>query len=172
MSEPEFSRVVRAYPQPPKTLRITADEAERAALAERFGIGAIGSLSADLTFAAEGDAIAAKGRLVAELTQNCAVSGDDFPTLVDEPLDFRFVPAGSLEVCDEEVEFDSSQADEIDFEGDSFDLGETVAQSLGLAIDPYAEGPGADEARREAGIVDESAPRGSLADALARLSKN
>jgi uncharacterized metal-binding protein YceD (DUF177 family) len=172
MSEPELSRIIRAHPHPHSTLTLTADESERRALADRFGIVAIGSLSAELALASDADAITAKGRLTADVMQNCAVSGEDFPTRIDETLDLRFVPAGALETNGEEVEFDSSQADEIEFAGDSFDLGEAVAQSLGLAIDPYAEGPGADEARRAAGLVDEDTPQGPLAEALARLTKN
>ena len=63
--------------------------------------------------------------------------------------------------------------DEIEYEGDSFDLGEAIAQTLGLAIDPYREGPDADSARRESGIQsDESIqPSGPLAEALAALKK-
>ena len=38
-----------------------------------------------------------------------------------------------------------------------FDLGEAVAQDLALAIDPYAVGPGAERARKEAGLLDEAA---------------
>ena len=49
------------------------------------------------------------------------------------------------------------------------DPGEAVAQSLALAIDPFAEGPGAEEARRRAGILSESAA-GPFA-ALAALKK-
>ena len=48
------------------------------------------------------------------------------------------------------------------------DLGEAVAQSFGLALDPYATGPDAETTRRDAGIVAESAPSGPFA-ALAAL---
>jgi len=172
MSEPEFSRIVRVHPQPPESLTIAADEPEREALARRFGVEAISALSASVAFAQDGETIAAKGRLSADLIQNCAVSGDDFPTRIDEPLDLRFVPEGSLAAGEDEIDFDSSQADEVEFAGDSFDLGEAVAQSLGLAVDPYAEGPGAEEARRAAGLTDDSAPRGPLADLLQGLKRD
>mgnify|MGYP006139369497 CR=1 FL=1 len=60
----------------------------------------------------------------------------------------RFVPEGSIEVADdEEIELASDSPDEIEFDGESFDVGEAVAQSLGLAINPYAEGPRADAVR-------------------------
>ena len=57
---------------------------------------------------------------------------------------------------------------EIAFEGDDIDLGEAVAETLGLAIDPYARGPDAEAARRAAGLSDEDAPTGPFA-ALAAL---
>ena len=172
MSAPEFSRMVRARPHPPETLAIAADATERAALTARFEVAAIDSLSAEVAFAPDGDAIVATGRLTARLVQTCAVSGDDFPTRIDEPLDLRFVPAGTLAHTEEEIELASDSPDEIEFDGDSFDLGEAVAQTLGLAIDPYAEGPDADAVRREAGIGDDTAPRGPLADLLAGLKRD
>ena len=53
-------------------------------------------------------------------------------------------------------------------------LGEAIAQTLALAIDPYREGPDADEARKKAGIVsdEDHAPSGPLAEALAGLKKD
>lgn len=172
MSDPEFSRMVRTRPQPPERLSITAEADERAALAQRLGVIAIESLVAEVAFEPDGQAIAAKGLVTADLVQNCAVSGDDFPTRIDERLDLRFVPAGTIPATDDEIELASDAPDEIEFDGETFDLGEAVAQSLGLAIDPYAESPNADEFRRAAGILDESAPRGPLAEALAKLTKN
>ena len=49
-----------------------------------------------------------------------------------------------------------------------------MAQTLALAIDPYREGPDADEARKKAGIVsdEDHAPSGPLAEALAGLKKD
>lgn len=173
MSEqPEFSRMVRSRPHPPETLTITANADERTALAKRFGVIGIDALSADLSLTPDGDGVAAKGRMSAELVQNCAVSGEDFATRIEEPLDLRFVPAGSIETSEDEIELASDAADEIEFDGDSFDLGEAIAQSLGLAIDPYAEGPGADEARSAAGLTDDAAPRGPLADLLEGLERS
>ena len=95
---------------------------------------------------------------------------------VTEPLALRFVPAESMPdyAPDEEVELDTEDLDEIPYEGDVFDLGEAIAQTLALAIDPYREGPGADEARRKAGIAsdEDQAPSGPLAEALAALRKD
>ncbi len=164
--------MVKLRPQPPERLRFIAEEAERAALARRFGIPEVRSLVAELAFDPDGDRVTATGKLAAELLQTCSVSGEDFPVRIDEALDLLFVPAGSLDAGeDEEVELDSDGPDEIEYEGETIDAGEAVAQSLGLAIDPYAEGPKAEAVRRETGITDDTAPRGPLAEALAKLSK-
>lgn len=173
MSAPELSRPIklRAIKHDPVT--VEASEAERAALARRFGITSIESLRAVVTLDPDGRRIAAKGRLTAAITQACAVSGEDFPVQVDEPLEIVFVPAEPAEAVhfDEEIELEGDALDEIEYEGDAFDLGEAIAQSLALAIDPYAEGPGADAARARAGIVTDDTPRGPLAEALAALKK-
>lgn len=171
MNALEFSRTVKVRPQPPQQLTVTADAGERDALAARFGICGIDALTAELTFEPDGEALRVRGRMIADLVQTCAISGDDFPTRIDERLDLRFVPLGSIAPSEDEIELASDSPDDIEFEGKSFDLGEAVAQSLGLAIDPYAEGPGADQVRREAGIVDDSITRGPLADLLEGLKK-
>ena len=68
-----------------------------------------------------------------------------------------------------EIELEAEDLDEIEYAGEKFDLGEAIAQSLALAIDPYAEGPNAEEARKKAGIELDDAPRGPLAEALKGL---
>lgn len=171
MNPPEFSRLVRIRPTPPERLHINATGAECKALAERFGIVAIGSLKADVALQTDGAAIAATGTLTAEIVQTCAVSRDLFTACIEEPIALRFVPGVRPSPTDEERELSADEPDEIEFEGESFDLGEAVAQSLGLGIDPYAEGPGADSARKEAGIADDNAPLGPLAEALAQLKR-
>ena len=169
MTDPEFSRLVRARPSPPPRAAIEADEAERAALAARFGVSAIKALRAELTFEPDGGAVEATGTLSAEVMQTCAVSIEDFAVRIEEPLHLRFVPEVRAVDPDDEAELPGDEPDEIEFTGDSFDLGEAVAQTLGLAIDPYAEGPNADAVRKEAGLVAEGEADGPLADLLRGL---
>jgi uncharacterized metal-binding protein YceD (DUF177 family) len=171
MSAAEFTRIVKVRPHPPQSITLEADAAERAALAERVGVTAIEDLRAEVQFAPAGEAIAATGTLAADVIQPCAVSGEDFAVRVNEPLHLRFVRALTPVASDEEIELADDEPDEIEFDGETIDVGEAVAQSLALAIDPYAVGPDADAARRAAGIEDESAPRGPLAEALAALRK-
>lgn len=176
MSDPELSRMIKVRPLPGEVIVIEASEAERAALATRFGISAVEALRAEVTLEAKPKAIRASGRLTAAIMQPCAVSGEDFAVAIDEPLDLRFVEANTRPTpsADEdiEIELEADDCDEIEYSGEMFDLGEAVAQSLGLAIDPYAEGPGADAARKAAGIVQEGEQLGPLADMLAALRKD
>jgi len=106
--------------------------------------------------------------LWADIVQTCAVTGDDLPVAIEEPLALRFVPEAP--VTDEEIELEEEELDEIPYTGSSFDLGEAVAQSLALAIDPFATGPDADRVRKEKGLLDEGAS-GPFA-ALAALKKD
>lgn len=134
---------------------LEANEAERTALAERFGLVAILRLEADVELVADGAAVEAKGTLSADIVQVCAVTGDDLPVAIREQLVFRFVPEGAPAAPDEEIELDAAELDEIPYEGSAFDLGEAVAESVALAIDPYAAGPNADAVRKEAGLMGE-----------------
>ena len=176
MSAPELSRPVKPRALPAGPLTVDAGETERAALAARFGVTAIPALTATVDFGTKDDAVLAEGTWAATITQPCAVTREELSYDVIEPLMLRFVPAGSVPdyAPDEEIELDAEDLDQIEYEGDAFDLGEAIAQTLALAIDPYREGPGAEEARRKAGIVsdEEQAPSGPLAEALAALKKN
>ena len=171
----ELERLVKAKGLPAEPVVVEADEAERAALAVRFGLSRIDHLRAVVELEQRPRAVRASGTLGAAFLQPCAVSGEDFETQVEEPIDLRFVEAGADERLldeDAEIELTSDDCDEIEYSGDTFDLGEAVAQTLGLAIDPYAEGPGAEEARAKAGIVIEGEQEGPLAAALMALKKD
>lgn len=170
----ELERLIKVKGLPGEAVIIDADEAERAALASRFGLTRIDHLRAVVELEHRPNAIRATGTLTASYLQPCAISGEDFAVEVEEPLDLRFVEAGAGDPAvdeDAEIELEADDCDEIDYTGDAFDLGEAVAQTLGLAIDPYAEGPQADEARAKAGIVKEGEQNGPLAAALLALKK-
>lgn len=165
--------MIKARPLPADPVVIEASAEERAALAARFGLGAVESLRAQIALEQRPRAIRATGRLTAAIMQPCAISGEDFPVTIDEPVDLRFIEENQRPASPaEEMELEADDCDEIAFTGDMFDLGEAVAQTLGLAIDPYAEGPGADAARKAAGIVQEGEQMGPLADLLAGLKKD
>lgn len=162
---PEFSRLidVRGLPSGPLTLEANADE--RAALAKRIGIEAVDLLTAEVTIEPVSGAIAVAGRVDAAIVQHCAISNEPFPTRISEQMELRFIQGITPHKPDEELEIDADACDEIEFEGTQFDLGEQVAQTLALAIDPYATGPNAERVRQEAGLADEatSGPFAALA---------
>lgn len=168
MSAGELERIVKLDRLPAAPLAIEADAGERAALARRFGLPAVHALRASVSLTPDGDAVEARGRIEARFDQHCAIADEPFGNSLDEPLAIRFVRAMAPGSEDEAIEFASEEADEIEYDGAAIDLGEAVAQSFGLAIDPYATGPTAETVRREAGIVDENAPSGPFA-ALAAL---
>lgn len=165
----EFSRSVdlRQPMLEPEHLQATPDEC--AALAKRFGLVAVDRLTADVGLSHEGDALRAKGSFKADVIQICAISGEELPVRIAEQIDLRFVAAGTAKSADEEVELALEELDEIEFSGTAIDLGEAVAQSLALAIDPFAAGPEAERVR-DAGLVIDKAAAGPFA-ALAKLTK-
>ena len=153
MNSNEFSREFDVRQVEGKQLRIEATEAERAALAQRFGLVRIDRLEAEVELGRVGERVVeGRGTLRARFVQSCAVSAEDLPVNAEESLFFRFVPESAHHVPDEEIEIDADDCDEIEYSGTHIDLGEAVAQSLALAIDPFLTGPEADEARRNAGI--------------------
>ena len=166
MSAPEFSRVHDIRKLPTRPLHLEASEAEREALATRFDLVRVDTLTADVTLEATSDTINLTGTLAANIVQSCAVSGDDLEQAIAEEIAIRFVP--DREVEEEELELEEGDLDEIAYEGHQIDVGEAVAQSLALAIDPYATGPDADTVRREVDLA-EPAPEGPLQQALKGL---
>jgi uncharacterized metal-binding protein YceD (DUF177 family) len=151
----EFSRPIDRRHLAARPVRLEAAADEREALAKRFGLIAIHRLEAEVELTADGEAVDARGRFGADIVQSCAISGEDLPVTIDEPLTLRFVPEQAAE--EEDIELEESQLDEIAYSGEMFDLGEAVAQSLALAVDPYAVGPDAEQAREKAGLGDETA---------------
>jgi len=159
----ELSRPYDATRLPAAEQVIEASAEECAALARRFGLVAVKSLAARVTLKADGPTIRATGQLKADVVQSCAVSGEDLPVKIAEPIALHFVPPADSPQSEEEIELEAEDLDEIEMEGTRFDLGEAVAQSLALAIDPYLEGPGAEEVRK-AGLLGqgESSPFAAL----------
>ncbi|MDT0508962.1 DUF177 domain-containing protein [Novosphingobium sp. MMS21-SN21R] len=149
MITPEYSHMIDLRQITDEPVVLEPSESERRRLAGRFGITAIDTMKAVLRMTVDGSKVEAKGKLTAQIIQACAISGEDFPVSISETIALRFVHPAKAYAPDEEIEISADDLDEIEYEGTSFDLGEAVAQSLALAIDPFAEGPDADKARKE-----------------------
>ena len=152
VSAPEFSRPIDVRQCEGKATTLIANEDERAALSLRFGLVRIDSLTAELALTREDRSVEAHGTLRAAIVQPCAVSADDIAVTVNERLALRFVPETADHATEAEIEFAADDCDEIEYAGSHIDLGEAVAQSLALSIDPFLTGPNAEAARQQTGI--------------------
>lgn len=175
MTAPEFSRVVRidTIGEPPRPMAIAAGESERAALAGRFGLIGLAKLEATLTLSRRGDEVAVRGRLAAAVTQACVASGEPVPAEVDAPFDILFRPQPDAAAAEDEVELSESEMDVIFHAGAEIDVGEAVAETLALALDPYPRAQGADDALKAAGVKseEEAGPFGALAGLRDKLKR-
>nr|WP_245198028.1 DUF177 domain-containing protein [Sphingomonas kaistensis] len=131
-----------------------ADEAERAAVAERLDLLGLDRLEAVVTLRAEGEKVRAEGRLRASVTQACVATGEPVPATVDEPITLLFMPEPSG-TADEEVELSAEDLDVIFHDGREIDLAAAIADELSLALDPYPRSAGAEDALKEAGVLSE-----------------
>lgn len=155
--KPEFSRPVRidTLGHAPRSLSLTADEAECRALADRFDLIAIEALDADVALVRTGDTVTATGRLRAKVTQSCVASGAPVEADVDSDFHILFTPPHAVGTAEEEVELSESDCDVIFYEGANIDVGEAVAESLSLSLDPWPRAPDAERILREAGVKSE-----------------
>ena len=170
---PEFSRPYRLDTLgQPKDVEIAATAEECAALARRFGLQEIAQLAATARITTGDAGIDAVGRMTARATQSCVVTGEPVPAVLDQSFTIRFVAEDAADSV-EEIELSAEDCDVMEHDGLVIDLGEAVAQTLGLALDPYPRAPGAEERLREAGVLSEgeAGPFGALAALKDKLTK-
>jgi uncharacterized metal-binding protein YceD (DUF177 family) len=171
---PEFGRPIRIdrIGAGDRAHHIEANEAERAALARRFGFVRIDALAADYTLHAAGGGWEAHGTLHAALVQPCTATGEDVPETVDTSFAIRFLPATAAPQGDE-LELDEEDCDVQFVEGGEIDIGEAVAQTLALAVDSYPRVAGAESWLRARGVLseDEAKAAASPFAALQGLAK-
>jgi uncharacterized metal-binding protein YceD (DUF177 family) len=175
MTAPEFSRTVRidAIGEQARPMEIAADQDERAALAARFGLIGLARLEAALTLSRKGEEVAVRGRLAAAVTQACVATAEPVAAEVDAPFDILFRPQPDAGAPEEEVELSESEMDVVFLAGAEIDVGEAVAETLALALDPYPRAQGADDALKAAGVKseEEAGPFGALAGLRDKLGK-
>ena len=136
--KPEFPRPTRLGLEA-REIALDASASECAALAARFGILGVGSLSARIRLEPEtGGSIRARGTLAAEVEQACIVTLDPVRQQVRATIDLRLLEEGETPADD-----DPDSPDEIETSGGMVDLGEAVAEQLALALDPYPRADGA-----------------------------
>lgn len=171
---PEFSRTLRLDQIGAGENKnvISAEADERAALAKRFGLASIDSLSADYAVSRDAIGLLARGNLQANVVQTCSVTGEPIPVSLKESFAIRFLPELDSELA-EENELTEDECDTIFYLGSAIDLGEAVAETLLLSLDPFPRGPNAAAALKEAGVIsdEEVQPTGALAGLKNLLNK-
>ncbi|HQS13482.1 MAG: hypothetical protein B7Y62_09675 [Sphingomonadales bacterium 35-56-22] len=155
-----------------RNLRLSADEAARHALMARFDLAALDNLDAEISLKHEADAVIATGRFTASLAQFCIATHDPVPAKLDEVIHIQFIaePTSNGEV---ELELAPEDCDTMFHDGQTIDLGEAVAQSMGLALNPYPRSPEAEKILKAAGVKSEEdvVPVGALAGLKDLLAK-
>jgi uncharacterized metal-binding protein YceD (DUF177 family) len=149
---------------------LVADANQCRKLAGRFGWIAIDSLTATVHLVERAKGIDAIGHLSATLDQKCVATGDPVRETVDTDFALRFVDAAILGEA-EEFELADDDLDVIEFTGGSVDVGEAVAQTLALSVDPFPRRPDADARLRAAGVVSEGETGGAF-DGLKGMLKS
>ena len=157
----EFSRLYRleTLSAEPLPVAIEAGAEEREALARRFELVAVESLTATAELRRTGDTVTATGVLRAKVIQSCVASGVPVEAEVTEDFRIDFRPSPAEGCPDEEVELGEGELDVVFHEGGAIDLGEAAAQTLLLGLDPYPRSPQAEDALRQAGVKSEEEAR-------------
>ncbi|MDR6848141.1 uncharacterized metal-binding protein YceD (DUF177 family) [Sphingomonas sp. BE270] len=175
MTTPEFSRLERidTIGEGARSVSITADATERAALAERFGLLAVDRLEATFRVQRDAAGVVARGEVRASVVQACSVTEEPLPVTVSEDVALRFVTEQEA-AAEEEIELDLDALDTMPYDGAAIDLGEAAAETMALALDPFPRGPNAAAALREAGVIseEEAKPAGALAGLKSLLAKD
>ncbi len=151
MTAPEFSRVLPVDPAggagvASRDFNIAASPEERAALARRFGLLALESLSASgrIEVFAKGRSARLTATLMADVVQACVITLVPVPAHVVETFTVAYDRDADNVAGPAEVVVEAESEDLPDPLPDAgIDAGEAVAEHLGLALDPYPRAPGA-----------------------------
>ncbi len=176
MAAPEFSHSLElgAAMRGIKHFRLTANDAERVAVAVRLGVDAVASLDGELTVSVSKARIIVKGVLKASLARECVASLEPITEIIDEAFDVEFL---RQEPADRAVEASEDEWDGADIppeahEGDDFDMGEFLVQQLALAMDPFPRKPGAASLAEKYGRIGEISPFAVLQEKFKKRDEN
>jgi len=119
---------------------ISANAAERAALAARFGLVALDKLEAAVRLGRiAGGLVRLEAELTADVTQTCVITLEPVKNDVAENFTVLYGEGGEAR----EVTLDGEAETIEPIVGGVIDIGEAVAQQLSLALDPFPHAPGA-----------------------------
>ncbi len=142
---PEFSLAVavESLEDGETVIDIEADADERAALARRFGLLALDSLTAKVGLTpVDGGLVRVHGALAAEVTQACVVTLEPVTTRVEASFERLYGATAPEEAGGLITDADTEESPE-PFTDGAVDVGEAVAEHLALELDPFPRAPGA-----------------------------
>jgi uncharacterized metal-binding protein YceD (DUF177 family) len=134
----EFSRPLQTdrVPKAGSLEKLAAEPEELKALAKRMKIPAIHSLTAEIRATPwRGGGLKLEGHVTADLEQVSVISLEAFRETVSIPVSRYFLPPGAVVENEEEDDADP-------IENGWVDLGEVVAETVALDLDPYPRKPG------------------------------
>ena len=134
----EVSREVAKY-----TLKATDSQLKD--LETRFSVVSIEAIEASVkVYTREGPGIMVEGSVKAQLVQSCITTLKDVPETIDTPLTLLLVDSETANRMDEDESFMANEEPEYDaLEGDTVDIGEIVAQTVAISLNPYPRAEGA-----------------------------
>jgi hypothetical protein len=158
--DPEFSYTLSIEKIPASGVEedLLANETQRRKLAERFGLLGLPSLRAKLAVKPDSAGYSVTGTMIADVVQQCVVTLEPLDNHIEQDIHVSFRASEAIE-AEKELLPDESDVEAI--MGGVIDLGELLAQHLGLALDRYPREPGLALVPAEYG--DKKAAAGSLA---------
>lgn len=135
----EIERDGRSY-----SIKATTEELDF--VKERFNLLSISRLEAEVTVAATGhdNSILVTGKVEADLEQRCIVSLEAVPEKVVADLSVMLVsPEVADRMDDDEVYLDPDAPEYDAIEGDVVEVGDVVAQTVSISMNPYPKRDGA-----------------------------
>jgi uncharacterized metal-binding protein YceD (DUF177 family) len=165
---PEFSHSLTvAEIGQSRSIDLTADETQRAAIAKRLDLIDVRQFALSATLSSIAGGIKAIGHITADVVQRCAATDMAVPAKLSEKFDLRFLNAAAPDTNpeDEEIEISSDDCDILPLEQGRVDIAEAAVQTLSLALDPFPRHPDADRILREKGVMseDQTGPFAALA---------
>ncbi|HWD13667.1 DUF177 domain-containing protein [Pseudochrobactrum sp. sp1633] len=140
----EFPVSVAHVPSKGITVKIEANEKERAQLAANHELLSVASFTAEFLITHwKKDGIKLRGHIDAQIVQACIATLEPIDAVISEDVDTVFVPENSRLArirLDEsgEMLIDAEGPDMPEtFEGDSIDIGAVAEEFFELALDPY-----------------------------------
>jgi uncharacterized metal-binding protein YceD (DUF177 family) len=123
----------------PRAFSIIASAEDCSNLVQRFKLLSLENLEAKVTVQSAGkETIQIDGHVTARLEQPCTVSLEPVDEVVDEEFSLLMVPPEVADRMDGEEVYLNPEAPDYDaLEGDTLPLGDIVAQTLSVMMNPY-----------------------------------